>query len=146
MSVDGQQIMGSAEPLTPEQTKARLRELKEWGVDLSLVWANLELTPTQRIEAARSLLAFAEEMRRAWKKRQLRYGVYMDTLDLPGLIASKRTTGRPKDLMALPHIEAVLRVRTLEQEPSRDTKATDDRADSPGSSVQEGNGANEERL
>ena len=74
MSVDGEHIVGSAEPLTPEQTKVRLRELKEWGVDLSLVWANLELTPTQRIEAARSLLAFAEEMQRAWAKRDRRSG------------------------------------------------------------------------
>jgi hypothetical protein len=33
------------------------------------------------------------------------------TLDLPALIESKRATHRPKDLAALPHIEAVLRTR-----------------------------------
>ena len=43
------------------------------------------------------------------------YGVRMNTLDLPGLIASKRTAARPKDLMALPHIEMTLRVREEKQ-------------------------------
>jgi len=33
------------------------------------------------------------------------------TLDLPALIESKRAVRRPKDLAALPHIEAVLRTR-----------------------------------
>ncbi len=33
------------------------------------------------------------------------------TLDLPALIESKRVVRRPKDLAALPHIEAVLRTR-----------------------------------
>jgi hypothetical protein len=68
MSVDGRHIVGSAEPLAPAERANRIRELQDWGVDLSLVQANLELTPTQRIEAARGLLAFAEEMRRAWQK------------------------------------------------------------------------------
>jgi hypothetical protein len=44
------------------------------------------------------------------------YGVYMHTLDLPGLIATKRKAARPKDLAALPHIEMVLRAREVEQE------------------------------
>lgn len=43
------------------------------------------------------------------------YGVPMNTLDLPGLIASKRITRRPKDLMALPHIEMALRIREEKQ-------------------------------
>lgn len=46
MSTDDLHIVCSAEPLSPEQTEVRLRELKEWGVDLNLVQANLELTPT----------------------------------------------------------------------------------------------------
>ena len=70
MSVEDRHIVGSAEPLAPAERAIRIRELQDWGVDLSLVWANLELTPTQRIEAARDLLAFAEEMRRAWQKRE----------------------------------------------------------------------------
>jgi len=44
------------------------------------------------------------------------YGVYMHTLDLPGLIATKRKAARPKDLAALPHIEMALRAREVEQE------------------------------
>jgi hypothetical protein len=68
MSVEDRHIVGSAEPLSPAERAIRIRELQDWGVDLSLVQANLELTPTQRIEAARGLLAFAEEMRRAWRK------------------------------------------------------------------------------
>jgi hypothetical protein len=70
MSIDDPHIVGSAEPLSPDQRRERIRELEAWGVDLSLVQANLELTPTQRLEAARHLLGFAEEMRRAWRKRQ----------------------------------------------------------------------------
>ena len=69
MSVNDQSIVGSSEPLKPEQRAMRIRELQDWGVDLSLVWRNLDLTPTQRIEETRSLLAFAEEMRRAWQKK-----------------------------------------------------------------------------
>jgi hypothetical protein len=38
-------------------------------------------------------------------------GITVPTLDLPGLIASKRAAGRPKDLLALPQIEATLRLR-----------------------------------
>jgi hypothetical protein len=43
------------------------------------------------------------------------FGLRVPTLDLPGLIASKRALGRPKDLLALPQIEATLRLRELEQ-------------------------------
>jgi hypothetical protein len=70
MSIEDRHIVGSAEPLSPVERALRIRELQDWGVDLSLVRANLELTPTERIEAARGLLALAEEMRRAWQKRE----------------------------------------------------------------------------
>jgi hypothetical protein len=70
MSVEDRHIVGSAEPLAPAERAIRIRQLQDWGVDLSLVRANLELTPTKRIEAARGLLALAEEMRRAWQKRE----------------------------------------------------------------------------
>jgi len=43
----------SADPLpSREAIVARLRELEAWGVDLSLVQASLDLTPTERLEAA----------------------------------------------------------------------------------------------
>jgi hypothetical protein len=45
------------------------------------------------------------------------FGLQIPTLTLPALIASKRAAGRPKDLLALPHIEATLRLRDLEQTP-----------------------------
>ena len=43
-------------------------------------------------------------------------GVRVMTLDLPALIASKRAVGRTKDLLALPQIEAALRLRDAERE------------------------------
>lgn len=39
------------------------------------------------------------------------YGLELLVLDLPALIASKRASGRPKDLLILPEIEAILRLR-----------------------------------
>jgi len=47
-------------------------------------------------------------------------GAHIDTLDLPALIESKRAVRRPKDLAALPHIEAVLRMR--EADAARDAE------------------------
>jgi len=47
-------------------------------------------------------------------------GAHIDTLDLPALIESKRAVRRPKDLAALPHIEAVLRTR--EADAARDAE------------------------
>jgi hypothetical protein len=43
------------------------------------------------------------------------FGLHVPTLDLPGLLASKRAAGRLKDQMALPQIEATLRMRDLEK-------------------------------
>lgn len=39
------------------------------------------------------------------------FGCELLVLDLPALIASKRASGRPKDLLLLPEIEAALRLR-----------------------------------
>ncbi len=64
----GSAIVGTAEPLTPEQTRRRLRELQAWGVDLSLVRRNLQLTPTQCMEEALQLQEFAEEIRRGMQR------------------------------------------------------------------------------
>ncbi len=63
----GSAIVGTAEPLTPEQTR-RLRELQAWGVDLSLVRRNLQMTPTQCFEEALRLQEFAEEIRRGMQR------------------------------------------------------------------------------
>ena len=54
----------SAEPLTPEQREARLRELADWGVDLSLIQSSLARTPTERVQSMVGLLRIIEELRR----------------------------------------------------------------------------------
>jgi hypothetical protein len=63
-------IVGSAEPLTPEETEVRLRELEEWGVDLSLVWASLQKTPAQRLKHMLDVLRFAQQVQRAWREQR----------------------------------------------------------------------------
>ena len=63
---NSQRIVGSAEPLTPEETSQRLRELEEWGVDLSLIRASLQRTPTERVTRMLELLELARELRRAY--------------------------------------------------------------------------------
>ena len=70
MDTDEQYIVGSAEPLTPEQRAVRLQELKAWGIDLSLVQSNLRMTPTERLLAARRLSVVAAEVRRGMEVYQ----------------------------------------------------------------------------
>jgi hypothetical protein len=65
MAVDEASIVGSAEPLTPEQRAVRLRELAAWGVDLSLISAYLHRSPTECVEEWRAFRAFADEIERA---------------------------------------------------------------------------------
>ena len=43
------------------------------------------------------------------------FGVSVPVLDLPGLIANKTATARPKDLVTLPLLEATLRERQLRE-------------------------------
>jgi hypothetical protein len=64
------------------------------------------------------------------------YGVRMNTLDLPGLIASKRTAARPKDLMALPHMEMALRVREEKQARLHGSQAPENTAGLPKTDAQ----------
>lgn len=66
---DSQHVVGSAEPLTPEETRKRLQELEAWGVDLTLSRASLRRTPTERIKRMIELLELAEEMRRSYVAR-----------------------------------------------------------------------------
>jgi hypothetical protein len=70
MSVEGRHIVGSAEPLSPQETEARLRELEAWGVDLSLVWASLQQSPTERLEHMLGVLAFSQELQCAWQEKR----------------------------------------------------------------------------
>lgn len=62
-------IVGSAEPLDKEQTRVRLRELAAWGVDLSLVQASLEKTPTERVQRMIQLLDLTRALRSAYLAR-----------------------------------------------------------------------------
>ncbi|GAC1388805.1 MAG: hypothetical protein NVS4B11_04140 [Ktedonobacteraceae bacterium] len=68
-SNDAQHIVGSAEPLTPEETQKRLQELETWGVDLTLVRASLNRTPTERVDRMVDLLKLAREMRSSYISR-----------------------------------------------------------------------------
>ncbi|MGI8553532.1 MAG: hypothetical protein ACR2PL_22515 [Dehalococcoidia bacterium] len=63
-------IVGSAEPLTPEERAVRLRELADWGVDLSLVWASLQRTPTERVIRMLDHLELVRELRRGYARQQ----------------------------------------------------------------------------
>jgi hypothetical protein len=67
---DLEPIIGSAEPLTPQQTRERLRELAEWGVDLSLVQASLERTPTERIERLEAALELVQALQAGYAARE----------------------------------------------------------------------------
>ncbi|HST89567.1 MAG TPA: hypothetical protein VLJ14_14430 [Ktedonobacterales bacterium] len=55
-------IIGSAEPLSSDETERRLRELAAWVVDLTLVRAALARTPTERINRMLDLLALSEAL------------------------------------------------------------------------------------
>lgn len=59
-------LVGSAEPLSSEATAHRLQELAAWGVDLSLVQANLARTPTERIQHMLELLFLAVSLRQGY--------------------------------------------------------------------------------
>jgi hypothetical protein len=76
MMADVNHIVGSAEPLTPEETEVRLRELEKWGVDLSLVWASLQKRPEERLEHMLGVLSVAQELQQAWQAQR--------TNNLPG--------------------------------------------------------------
>lgn len=67
---DRAEIVGSSEPLTPEQTRERLRQLAEWGVDLSLVQASLDRTPTERIERLEAALELIQALREGYLARE----------------------------------------------------------------------------
>lgn len=60
---------GGPEPLTSEQREARLRELEEWGVDLSLIRTALARTPTQRLLHLQDLLDSIKQMQQAWRRQ-----------------------------------------------------------------------------
>ncbi len=66
---DDQPEQHRSELLTREQRETRLRELEEWGVDLSLIRTALARTPTERIQLMEDRLALIKEMQRAWQEQ-----------------------------------------------------------------------------
>ena len=75
------------EPLTPEQREARLHELEEWGVDLSLIRTALARTPTERLQLLEDRLELIEEMQRAWQQQ---YGARRPKSAMPEIDARTR--------------------------------------------------------
>lgn len=72
-------ILGSAEPLTDAERAERLCELAAWGVDLSLIWAGLDKSPTQRLEEWAAFQAFATDLQDAMKaSRATSYSGYSE--------------------------------------------------------------------
>lgn len=63
-------IPGSAEPLSPEETVERLRQLAARGVDLSLIQASLDRTPTERLLQMQELAGFIEMMQQAYQTQR----------------------------------------------------------------------------
>jgi len=59
MDISEQRILGSAEPLTPEQRAVRLRELAVWGVDLSLSSVQMGKSPDECLDEWLAMRAFA---------------------------------------------------------------------------------------
>ena len=66
---DQQYILGSAETLSPEESAERLRALAAWGVDLSLIQATLELTPTERLQRMTDFLAVGAALHLSYVRR-----------------------------------------------------------------------------
>jgi len=46
-----------------------IQEAIDFGIDITLLYERLSLSPTERLERHQQMLEFAEEMRRAGKKR-----------------------------------------------------------------------------
>jgi hypothetical protein len=74
-------IIGSAEPLSPDETAERLRELAAWGVDLTLVRASLARTPTERVYRMLDLLALSEALRAGYANRDDARSLHAPSMD-----------------------------------------------------------------
>lgn len=85
-------VIGSAEPLSPDETERRLRELAVWGVDLTLVRASLARTPTERVNRMLDLLALSEALRAGYANRDDARSLHND-----GMTGIKGETAPPGD-------------------------------------------------
>jgi hypothetical protein len=57
------------EAISEYKTKDAIERAKEYGIDLTLLYENLSRTPTERIENFLGWLEFADELRRAKKRK-----------------------------------------------------------------------------
>ena len=102
-SVDGAEQDDDRDPLV---------EALKRDVDMSLLQRNLKLTPQQRIDQLIEMHRFAAELAEAGRKARARSGGPCLHVDLPTLIRLKRAAGRPKDILALAELEALLSAST----------------------------------
>ena len=61
-------VVVTTEPLTLVETRQRLETLRAWGVDLSLVEANLRRTPTERIGHMLAMLRLVHALRDGYRE------------------------------------------------------------------------------
>jgi hypothetical protein len=57
------------ESMDEYKTKDAIERAKEYGIDITLLYENLSRTPTERIENFLGWLEFADELRRAKKRK-----------------------------------------------------------------------------
>jgi hypothetical protein len=83
-------------------------------VDLTLLRHNLSLSPAQRLEQHDRAREFALIVWRAGLKH------HGNDADFDALIRSKQATGRNKDLLAIPELEAIKHLRSQSSPPPPD--------------------------
>lgn len=55
--------------MNTKQTKDAIQEAIEYGIDVTLLYETLSLTPTERVEWHQRLLEAAEELRKAGERK-----------------------------------------------------------------------------
>lgn len=106
-------------PLHPRLRVARLSDEEAKALPFSWDERTLHDTPIVTLQTDAGPLDLMDSVPGVGRYREVRAAavpvelsrVRMIVLDLPALIAGKRATGRTKDLLALPQIEAALRLR-----------------------------------
>lgn len=57
------------EPTSNYKPKDPIQEAIDFGIDVTLLYERVKLSPTERIERHQQMLEFAEELKRARKKK-----------------------------------------------------------------------------
>ena len=69
MEINPRDTVSSNETVSSIKNDKRLKDLEDWGVDLSLVWSTLQFTPTERVERMIGLLDLTEELQKGYNAR-----------------------------------------------------------------------------